>query len=106
MSDTTAIRNPDSAGSNLDSRTGTRSRSGGPSAFAIPTPTRLADAAPATTPTVRDRNTRRFTGGVGGAGGSSSATTGAVAVASSGALRTQPRSASLGSSSTASTRNR
>ena len=60
MSDTTAIRNPLKAGSSLRSRTGTRSRSGGPSALAAPTPTRPTDAAPAATALARPRNSRRF----------------------------------------------
>ncbi len=63
MSDTTAIRNPLNAGSSRRSRTGSASRSGGPSALAVPTPTRPTDAAPAATALVRARNIRRFTVG-------------------------------------------
>ncbi len=69
MSDTTAMRNPRNAGSSRRRRTGSCSRSGGPSAVAAPTPTRPTDAAPAATALARARNTRRFNAG--GAGGSS-----------------------------------
>ena len=106
MSDTTAIRNPLNAGSSRRSRTGTCSRSGGPSALAAPTPTRLTDAAPAATalgpgeehpPVHRRRRRGLILGDRLGRG---------VAVASSGFRFTQPRSASRTGSSTSSARNR
>ena len=90
MSDTTAIRNPLNAGSSWRSRIGTCSRSGGPSALAVPTPTRPTDAAPAATALARARNTRRFSAGepwahLGGPARS------VVSVASSGPLHPAPQ---------------
>ena len=63
ISDTTAMRNPRNAGSSRRRRTGSCSRSGGPSAVAAPTPTRPTDAAPAATALARARNIRRFNAG-------------------------------------------